>query len=67
VYDENARKKERVGDFLMRIGLQEFFRLAKIEPSAELFSQPRSNLYYHWDPAEIKDERIEPQPSKSEN
>lgn len=63
VYDENARKKERVGDFLMRIGIHEFYRLAGIEPSPQLFAQPRTNLYYHWEPAEIKDERTEPKQS----
>ncbi len=57
VYDEHARKKERVGDFLMRIGMNEFFRLLGIEPSPQLFTQPRTNLFYHWEPEEIKDER----------
>ena len=57
VYDEHARKKERVGDFLLRIGMDEFFRLMGVAPSAHLFAQPRANLYYHWEPEEIKDER----------
>jgi sulfite reductase alpha subunit len=57
VYDEHARKKERVGDFLLRIGMDEFFRLMGVKPSAQLFAQPRTNLYYHWDPSEVKDER----------
>ena len=57
VYDEHARKKERVGDFLLRIGINEFFRLLGAPVSARLFRQPRTNLYYHWEPEEIKDER----------
>jgi sulfite reductase alpha subunit len=57
VYDENARKKERVGDFMLRIGMNEFFRLVGVPLSAQLFSQPRTNLYYHWEPSELKDER----------
>jgi len=56
-YDANARKKERVGDFLLRIGMNEFYQLIGIEPSAQLFAQPRTNLFYHWEPPEIKDER----------
>ncbi len=56
-YDANARKKERVGDFLLRIGMDEFFRLVGITPSPQLFSQPRTNLFYHWEPEEVKDER----------
>ncbi len=57
VYDEHARKKERVGDFLMRIGMNEFYQLLGITPSPQLLSQPRTNLFYHWEPEEIKDER----------
>jgi sulfite reductase alpha subunit len=66
VYDEHARKKERMGDFLLRIGINEFFRLVGVEPSARLFGQPRANLYYHWEPEEIKDERKEIKPATQE-
>ncbi len=57
VYDEHARKKERMGDFLLRIGMKDFFRMVGVSMSARLIDQPRTNLYYHWDTAEIKDER----------
>jgi sulfite reductase alpha subunit len=57
VYDEHARKKERVGDFLMRIGINEFYQLLGLTPSPQLLAQPRANLFYHWEPEEIKDER----------
>ncbi len=56
VYDEHARKKERMGDFLLRIGMVEFFRLVGVEPSAQLFDRPRTNLYYHWEPEEVNAE-----------
>lgn len=62
VYDENARKKERMGDFLLRIGMNEFFRLVGVDMSPRLFGQPRTNLYYHWEPDEVKDERIQAEP-----
>jgi dissimilatory sulfite reductase alpha subunit len=57
VYDANARKKERMGDFLLRIGVNEFFQLVGVPPSPQLFAQPRTNLFYHWEPAEVQDER----------
>jgi len=57
VYDANARKKERVGDFLLRIGMSEFTQMVGLPPSTQLFSQPRTNLFYHWEPSEIRDER----------
>ena len=56
VYDEHARRKERMGDFLMRIGPSEFFQLVGVPASPQLFAQPRTNLYYHWEPEEIRDE-----------
>lgn len=56
-YDANARKKERVGDFILRIGIDEFYKLVGIEPSPLMFAQPRTNLFIHWEPEEIKDER----------
>ena len=57
VYDEHARKKERIGDFLLRIGFDEFLRLVGVEPTAKNIAEPRTNLFYHWEPEEIRDER----------
>ncbi len=57
-YDANARKKERLGDFLLRIGINEFYQLVGIQPSPQLLAQPRTNLFYHWEPDEIRDERL---------
>lgn len=57
VYDEHARKKERVGDFIMRIGYDEFISLLGLPTSPRLFAQPRTNFFYHWEPEEIRDER----------
>jgi dissimilatory sulfite reductase alpha subunit len=57
VYDANARKKERVGDFILRIGIDELFRLSGVEPAPQLLAQPRTNLFCHWEPSELKDER----------
>jgi dissimilatory sulfite reductase alpha subunit len=57
VYDANARKKERVGDFMLRIGIDEFYKLAGVEPAPQLLAQPRTNFFCHWEPEEVKDER----------
>ena len=48
VFDEHARRKERLGDFLFRIGMDQFSRLVGIEPSAHQMAEPRSNVFYHW-------------------
>ena len=48
VFDEHARRKERLGDFLFRIGMDEFSRLVGIEASPHQMAEPRSNVFYHW-------------------
>lgn len=55
VYDENARKKERLGDFIYRIGFGNFCELVGVEPNPRQFSQPRTNLFVHWESGEIRD------------
>jgi sulfite reductase alpha subunit len=57
VYDEHARKKERVGDFVYRIGWDTFMELVGIKPTAHHLAEPRTNLFIHWEKEEIKDER----------
>ena len=48
VFDEHARRKERLGDFLFRIGIDEFSRLVGVEPSPHQMAEPRSNVFFHW-------------------
>lgn len=57
VYDANARKKERVGDFILRIGIDEFYKLSGVEPAPQLLAQPRTNFFCHWEVEEVTDER----------
>ena len=53
VYDENGRKKERIGDMIHRIGFDKFLRLCEVEVSTMHFSTPRRNTFYHWDEVEV--------------
>ena len=53
VYDEHAKRKERLGDFLFRVGLEQFTKWLGIEPSARQMSAPRTNAFYHWEPEEL--------------
>lgn len=57
VYDEHGRKKERIGDFIYRIGWDAFIELTGIKPSGHNLNEPRTNLFIHWEKEEIKDER----------
>ncbi|MFQ5409711.1 MAG: hypothetical protein ACE5FI_14980, partial [Anaerolineales bacterium] len=53
VFDEHAKRKERLGDFLFRVGMDQFTKWMGIEPSPRQLAEPRSNVFYHWEPAEI--------------
>ena len=53
VFDEHAKRKERLGDFLFRVGMDQFTKWMGIEPSQRQLAEPRSNVFYHWEPAEI--------------
>ncbi len=53
VYDEHAKRKERLGDFLFRVGLEQFTKWLGIEPSARQMASPRVNAFYHWEPEEL--------------
>lgn len=54
VYDEHARRKERLGDFIYRIGLDEFCRRVGVPATAQQMTAPRVNPFYHWEPSELR-------------
>jgi sulfite reductase alpha subunit len=53
VYDEHAMTKERMGEFLYRIGFDRFMELVGVEATPHNFSNPRENLFYHWSREEL--------------
>jgi sulfite reductase alpha subunit len=55
VYDEHAKKKERIGDMMQRIGFDNFLELCGVEPTPMNFSSPRRNTFYHWNAEELKE------------
>ena len=54
VYDEHARRKERLGDFIYRTGIDEFCRLVGVAPTPQQMVAPRINPFYHWTPEELQ-------------
>lgn len=48
VYDDNGKKKERIGDMMQRLGMDKFLELCGVEASSMNFSSPRRNTFYHW-------------------
>lgn len=52
-WDENAMKKERLGDFIYRVGFDKVLEAADIEVSPQHLKAPRDNAYYHWKAEEV--------------
>ncbi len=53
-WDENAKKKERMGDFIYRVGFVKLIEAAGVEPMPQHLKAPRDNAYYHWKEEELK-------------
>lgn len=53
VWDANAKRKERLGDFIFRIGFDEFAEMCEVAPTVQQIAAPRDNAYYHWKSEEL--------------
>lgn len=53
VYDDHAKKKERIGDMMQRLGFDQFLEWVGVEVSTMHFSSPRRNTFYHWEAGEL--------------
>jgi|TARA_B100000315_G_C14583451_1_gene591708 sulfite reductase alpha subunit len=53
VYDENSQPKERMGEFLYRIGFDKFMELVGVNATPQNFIKPRENLFHHWKKDEL--------------
>ncbi|NOZ06254.1 MAG: hypothetical protein GXP41_07885 [Chloroflexi bacterium] len=52
-FDEHARRKERLGDMIFRVGMDQFTEWVGVEPSPRQMAEPRTNVYYHWKAEEL--------------
>jgi len=60
LWGENANNRERVGEFIQRIGLGNFLEQIGLPPSPEMVAHPRTNPYVFFDtPAEGADKENE--------
>lgn len=50
VWGEHGRNRERVGEFIQRIGLANFLEQIGLEPRPEMVMHPRTNPYIFFDP-----------------
>jgi len=49
LWAENGKNRERIGEFIQRIGLGNFLEQIGLEPVPEMISQPRTNPYVFYD------------------
>jgi sulfite reductase alpha subunit len=49
LWSENGKNRERIGEFIQRIGLGNFLEQIGLEPVPEMISQPRTNPYVFYD------------------
>jgi sulfite reductase alpha subunit len=49
LWSENGKNRERIGEFIQRIGLSNFLEQIGLEPVPEMISQPRTNPYVFYD------------------
>jgi len=52
LWAENANNRERVGEFIQRIGLGNFLEQIGLAPCPEMVAHPRTNPYVFFDPEE---------------
>ncbi len=65
-WDENAKFRERVGEFVKRIGMRTFLKDLGIEAIPQMVNAPRANPYYFWWPEDLKDRDGNPLIQKEE-
>ena len=49
VWGEHGMNRERVGEFIQRVGLGNFLEEIELEPSPQMVSHPRANPYIFYD------------------
>jgi dissimilatory sulfite reductase alpha subunit len=49
LWSEHGKNRERIGEFIQRIGLGNFLEQIGLEPAPEMVTQPRTNPYIYYD------------------
>jgi sulfite reductase alpha subunit len=49
LWSEHGKNRERIGEFIQRIGLGNFLEQIGLEPTPEMITQPRTNPYIYYD------------------
>jgi sulfite reductase alpha subunit len=49
VWSEEGKARERVGEFIQRVGMGNFLEAIELEPMVEMVSHPRTNPYIFYE------------------
>ena len=49
VWSEEGKNRERVGEFIQRVGMGNFLEAIELEPVPEMVAYPRDNPYIFYD------------------
>ena len=52
-WDENGKNRERIGELIQRLGLQEFLKAVELDPDPRMIKEPRSNPYIFYKEDEV--------------
>jgi sulfite reductase alpha subunit len=61
VWGENGKNRERVGEFIQRVGLGNFLEAVGIEPDARMVAHPRENPYVFYEEYVEADDQAKPE------
>jgi sulfite reductase alpha subunit len=56
VWGEHGKNRERVGEFIQRVGLGNFLEAIEVEPAPEMIAHPRENPYIFYEEYEEEEE-----------
>jgi sulfite reductase alpha subunit len=59
VWSEEGKNRERVGEFIQRVGMGNFLEAIGLEPEAEMVAHPRENPYVFYDQSGDDDDEAE--------
>ena len=65
VWAENGKNRERIGEFIQRVGMGNFLEAIEVEPVPEMVAHPRENPYVFYEEYfEEEDESVEEEEQK---
>jgi sulfite reductase alpha subunit len=59
VWGEHGKNRERVGEFMQRVGLGNFLEAIEVEPIPEMIAHPRENPYVFYEEYFEAEEEVE--------